>query len=46
MTQYMKEKMESKKMTRKEKKMLNIIKIAGNVVLKEDINLLKELAKH
>ena len=42
----MKRKREVQKMTHKEKKILNIIKIAGNVIISEDMPLLKELAKY
>jgi hypothetical protein len=33
-------------MTKKEMRMLELIEIAGNVVIEEDLALLKELAKH
>ncbi len=35
-----------KKMTKKEKEFLRIMEVAKNVVVEEDISLLKELAKH
>ena len=34
------------KLTEKEKKMLRILRLAGELVLKEDKKLLEELAKH
>ena len=38
--------MDRNKLTLKEKKMLRILKLAGELVLKEDKELLKELAKY
>ena len=35
-----------KKMTEKEQKITEIIKIANNVIVVEDLELLKELSKH
>lgn len=34
------------KLTKREQKFLRLMEIAGNVVVKEDLKLLKELAKH
>ena len=36
----------TKGLSKEEKKMLELFELAGKVVLKEDIKLLKELAKH
>ena len=43
----MEKKMKKKsKLTKKEQKFLQLMKIAGNVVVEEDLKLLKELAKY
>ncbi len=34
------------KLTKREQKFLQLMEIAGNVVIKEDLKLLKELAKY
>ena len=39
-------KKERNKMTKGEQEFLRLMKIAGNVIIKEDLSLLKELAKH
>ena len=42
----MKKKRKRPKMTKKEKELARLMEIAGNVVVKEDLPLLKELSKH
>ena len=42
----MEKKRRGSRMTKKEKEILNLMKIAGNVFVEEDLALLKELAKY
>lgn len=47
MKYFMEKKMKKKnKLTKREQKFLQLMEIAGNVVIKEDLKLLKELAKY